>query len=120
LQVALVVDEYGSVLGLVTPTDVLEVIAGEFPGDDSGDPAAVQETDGTWVLDASLDLRRVEHLLAFKLTGDDSFSTLAGYVLQQLGRLPSVGDTFVSEGLRFEVVAMDGARIERLKVNPVE
>jgi CBS domain containing-hemolysin-like protein len=120
LQVALVVDEYGSVLGLVTPTDVLEVIAGEFPDDESGDPSAVQETDGSWLLDASLDLRRVEHLLGFKLTGDDSFSTLAGYVLQQLGRLPSAGDAFTSEGLRFEVVAMDGARIERLKVNPIE
>lgn len=118
LQVALVVDEYGSVLGLVTPTDVLEVIAGEFPDDQSGDPAAVQEVDGSWMLDASLDLRRVEHLLGFKLSGDDSFSTLAGYVLQQLGRLPSVGDTFTSEGLNFEVVAMDGARIERLKVTP--
>ncbi|QNK00524.1 TerC family protein [Dyella telluris] len=120
LQVALVVDEYGSVLGLVTPTDVLEVIAGEFPGEDSGDPSTVQETDGSWMLDASLDLRRVEHLLGYRLTGDDSFSTLAGYVLEKLGRLPGVGDTFLSEGLRFEVVAMDGARIERLKVNPVE
>jgi len=120
LQVALVVDEYGSVLGLVTPTDVLEVIAGEFPDEDSGDPSAVQETDGSWLLDASLDLRRVEHLLGHKLTGDDSFSTLAGYVLEKMGRLPSAGDTFVSEGLHFEVVAMDGARIERLKVNPVE
>jgi CBS domain containing-hemolysin-like protein len=120
LQVALVVDEYGSVLGLVTPTDVLEVIAGEFPNEDSGDPSAVQETDGSWLLDASLDLRRVEHLLGYKLTGDDSFSTLAGYVLEKLGRLPGAGDAFTSEGLRFEVVAMDGARIERLKVNPVE
>ena len=120
LQVALVVDEYGSVLGLVTPTDVLEVIAGEFPDADSGDPAAVQDTDGSWILDASLDLRRVEHLLGYKLSGDDSFSTLAGYVLQSLGRLPSVGDAFASEGLRFEVVAMDGARIERLKVTPEE
>jgi CBS domain containing-hemolysin-like protein len=119
LQVALVVDEYGSVLGLVTPTDVLEVIAGEFPDDESGDPSAVQESDGSWMLDASLDLRRVEHLLGFRLSGDDSFSTLAGYVLQQLGRLPSAGDSFTSEGLRFEVVAMDGARIERLKVMPV-
>lgn len=119
LQVALVVDEYGSVLGLVTPTDVLEVIAGEFPGEDSGDPSAVQDTDGSWALDASLDLRRVEHLLGHRLTGDDSFSTLAGYVLQQLGRLPSEGDAFESEGLRFEVVTMDGARIERLKVNPL-
>ena len=118
LQVALVVDEYGSVLGLVTPADVLEVIAGEFPDEDSGDPAAVQESDGAWLLDASLDLRRVEHLLGRRLSGDDSFSSLAGYVLQQLGRLPAEGERFSCEGLRFEVVAMDGARIGRLRVVP--
>jgi CBS domain containing-hemolysin-like protein len=59
-------------------------------------------------------------LLGFRLSGDDTFSTLAGYVLQQLGRLPSAGDTFTSEGLHFEVVAMDGARIGRLKVTPEE
>lgn len=120
LQVALVVDEYGSVLGLVTPTDVLEVIAGEFPDADDGDPAAVHEADGAWLLDASLDLRRVEHLLGRHLESDDSFSTLAGYVLQRLGRLPTEGDRFDSEGLRFEVIAMDGARIERLRVMPAD
>ncbi|WP_426663432.1 TerC family protein [Rhodanobacter aciditrophus] len=118
LQVALVVDEYGSVLGMVTPADVLEVIAGEFPDEDSGDPAAVQESDGSWLLDASLDLRRVEHLLRHRLSSDDSFSSLAGYVLQRLGRLPAQGDRFASEGLQFEVVAMDGARIGRLRVLP--
>lgn len=118
LQVALVVDEYGSVLGMVTPADVLEVIAGEFPDGHSGDPAAVQEGDGAWLLDAGLDLRRVEHLLGHRLSSDDSFSSLAGYVLQQLGRLPAAGDRFVSEGLQFEVMAMDGARIERLRVLP--
>jgi CBS domain containing-hemolysin-like protein len=116
LQVALVVDEYGSVLGLVTPTDVLETIAGEFPDDDSGDPSAVQDTDGAWLLDGGLDLRRVEHLLGRALTSDGSFSTLAGYVLRQLGRLPREGDSLDSEGLHLEVMAMDGARIERLKV----
>jgi CBS domain containing-hemolysin-like protein len=120
LQVALVVDEYGSVLGLVTPTDVLETIAGEFPGEDSGDPSAVQETSGAWLLDGGLDLRRAEHLLDRTLTSDGSFSTLAGYVLQQLGRLPGEGDSLQSEGLRFEVVAMDGARIERLRVTSAD
>jgi CBS domain containing-hemolysin-like protein len=116
LQVAIVVDEYGSVLGMATPADVLEVIAGEFPDDAQGDPAAVSEEDGSWLLDASLDLRRVEHLLGRSLPADDGFSTLAGYVLQQLGRLPVAGDTFTSDGLRFEVVSMDGARIQRLRV----
>jgi CBS domain containing-hemolysin-like protein len=118
LQVALVVDEYGSVLGLVTPTDVLEVIAGEFPDDPDSDPSAVQEADGSWLLDASLDLRRIEHLLGRRLGSDDSFATLAGYALQQLGRLPAAGDAFDGDGLHFEVIAMDGARIERLRVTP--
>lgn len=116
LQVALVVDEYGSVLGLVTPADVLASIAGEFPDADDRGPAAIRESDGSWLLDASLDLRRAAHLLGHRLGGDDGFASLAGYALQQLGRLPAVGERFTSEGLRFEVVAMDGARIERLRV----
>ncbi|HEV7777252.1 MAG TPA: TerC family protein [Luteibacter sp.] len=117
LQIALVVDEYGSILGLVTPADVLEVIAGDFPDDGGeGDPAAVSEPDGAWLLDASLDVRRVEHLLGQRLPGDGNFSTLAGFVLQRLGRLPSVGDRFDSDALHFEVTAMDGARIQRVRV----
>ena len=119
LQVALVVDEYGSILGLVTPADVLEVIAGEFPDETSeGDPSAVSEPDGAWLLDASLDVRRVEHLLGHRLPGasDGNFSTLAGFVLQQLGRLPSAGDRFETDGLEFEVTAMEGARIQRVRV----
>ncbi|QWT20838.1 TerC family protein [Bacillus sp. NP157] len=119
LQVALVVDEYGSILGLATPADVLETIAGEFPDETrEGDPSAVSEPDGAWLLDASLDVRRVEHLLGRRLpgAGEGNFATLAGFVLQQLGRLPSAGDRFESESLAFEVTAMDGARIQRVRV----
>ncbi|MCP1374489.1 TerC family protein [Dyella lutea] len=118
LQVALVVDEYGSLLGLVTPSDVLEVIAGEFPDALGGDPAASQDEDGAWLLDAGLDVRRAEQLLGRRLQVDDSFSTLAGLVLERLGRLPEVGDSVTADGWRFEVVAMDGARIGRLRVVP--
>ncbi len=120
LQVALVVDEYGSLLGLVTPGDVLEVIAGEFPDELGSDPSATQEEDGAWLFDASLDLRRAEQLLGQRLGDDDSFSTLAGLVLQRLGRLPVAGESFISEGWRVEVLAMDGARIERLRVVQAE
>lgn len=118
LQVALVVDEYGSLLGLVTPSDVLEVIAGEFPDALGSDPSASQDEDGAWLFDAGLDVRRAEQLLGQRLNVDDSFSTLAGLVLQQLGRFPQVGDGVVADGWRFEVVAMDGARIDRLRVAP--
>ena len=120
LQVALVVDEYGSLLGLVTPGDVLEVIAGEFPDELGSDPSAAQDENGAWLFDASLDVRRAEQLLGQKLGGDDSFSTLAGLVLQRLGRLPVVGECIVSEGWQFEVMVMDGARIGRLRVAPAE
>lgn len=116
LQVALVVDEYGSILGLVTPTDVLEVIAGEFPDELGNDPVAAREAEGVWLVDASLDMRRVEQLFGRRLSEDDSFSSLAGFVLQRLGRLPAVGETFADGSWQFEVVAMDGARIERLRV----
>lgn len=120
LQVALVVDEYGSILGLVTPTDVLEVIAGEFPDELGSDPVAVHEAEGVWLLGASMDMRRVEQLLGRRLSEDDNFSSLAGFVLQRLGRLPAVGETFSDGSWRFEVVAMDGARIERLRVTAVD
>lgn len=116
LQVALVVDEYGSLLGLVTPGDVLEVIAGEFPDALGGDPSASRDEDGAWQFDAGLDVRRAEQLLGQRLNVDDSFSTLAGLVLQLLGRFPQVGDSVLADGWRFEVVAMEGARIGRLRV----
>src|ERR1700754_2700413 len=119
LQVALVVDEYGSILGLVTPADVLEVIAGEFPDESrEGDPSAVSAPDGAWLLDASLDVRRVEHLLGHRLPGasDGNFSTLAGFVLQQLGRLPSAAGRFEIDGLGVEETAAGGARIQRVRV----
>lgn len=122
LQVALVVDEYGSLLGLVTPSDVLEVIAGEFPDELGSDPSALQDETGAWLFDAGLDVRRAEQLLGQRLGVDDSdsFSTLAGLVLQRLGRLPVAGESFTSEGWRFEVLAMDGARIGRLRVAATE
>jgi CBS domain containing-hemolysin-like protein len=120
LQVALVVDEYGSLLGLVTPSDVLEVIAGEFPDELGSDPSATQDEEGAWLFDASLDLRRAEQLLGQRLGDDDHFSTLAGLVLQRLGRLPVAGESFTSEGWRVEVLAMEGARIGRLRVAPAE
>ncbi|HET6433695.1 TerC family protein [Dyella sp.] len=120
LQVALVVDEYGSLLGLVTPSDVLEVIAGEFPDALGSDPSATQDDDGSWLFDASVDVRRAEQLLGQRLDVDDSFSTLAGLVLQQLERIPQVGDSVLAGGWRFEVTAMDGARIGRLRAAPGE
>lgn len=117
LQVALVVDEYGSVEGIVTPTDVLEVIAGEFPGEQGEEPSAVAETDGSWLFDGGIDLRRVEHLLERRLPAEDGFGSLAGFVLDRLARLPSPGDRLIHEDMAIEVMDMDGARIQRVRVS---
>ena len=122
LQVALVVDEYGSVLGLVTPSDVLACIAGGFADPDPAEGGSSQgEPDGSWQVDASLDLRRFEQLSGHALGQDGAadFSSLAGYVLQHLGRLPKVGDHLTVGALVFEVLTMQGARIQRLRITPL-
>ncbi|MHC1479293.1 TerC family protein [Frateuria aurantia] len=122
LQVALVVDEYGSVLGLVTPSDILACIAGGFADpDDNAAGGAQQSDDGSWQVDASLDLRRFEQLSGHALSKDGAadFSSLAGYLLQHLGRLPVVGDRLTAGGLLFEVLTMHGARIQRLRITPL-
>ncbi|NII09306.1 TerC family protein [Oleiagrimonas sp. C23AA] len=117
LQVALVVDEYGSIEGIVTPTDVLEVIAGEFPQAEGEEPSAVAEAEGSWLFDGGIDLRRVEHLIERRLPAEDGFGSLAGFVLDRMARLPSPGDRLLHEDMMLEVVDMDGARIQRVRVS---
>ncbi len=120
-QVALVVDEYGSVEGMVTLTDLLEAIIGELPGaDHSQDEDAVQRSDGSWLLDGRLPLSRVEMLLQCEgqLESDEnSYHTLGGLVMDHLGRVPHTGDQFTLAGLSFEVVDMDGNRVDRVWVS---
>jgi CBS domain containing-hemolysin-like protein len=111
VQMVVVVDEYGSVQGVATPTDVLEAIAGEFP---EGADAALrleQEADGSWLADAQLDIHRLGHRLSVELADEEGlYATLAGYLMFRLGRLPSVGDRVVADGLEFEVVSLAGLR----------
>jgi len=124
-HLALVVDEYGSVEGLVSLTDLLEAIIGDLP-DRSSDAvnAAVQREDGSWLLDGMLALDRVAQLLgaAQGLVPEESdYHTLGGLVMDRLGRVPEVGAVFEYRGLRFEVVDMDGTRVDRVlaaRVNP--
>lgn len=120
LHMALVVDEYGVVEGLVTPTDILGAIAGDLPEnlDDLSD-AAVRRDDGSWLLDGMIGIDEAERLLARKtMRGDDDFETLAGFVLSRLGHIPQIGDHFIWQDLRFEIVDMDGRRIDRILVLP--
>jgi putative hemolysin len=120
VHMAIVLDEYGAVEGLVTPADVLSAIAGELPeGRPDEVTEAVQRGDGSWLVDGRMDIHRVERLLSVRgMSRDDEYATLAGFVLWELGRMPRVGESFVWHDLRFEVVDLDGRRIDKVLVQP--
>jgi putative hemolysin len=114
---AIVLDEHGTVQGIVTPTDILMGIAGEFPIEEADlGPSAVRREDGSWLLDAHMPVFEVERILDVRgLAVDDAeYTTLAGFVLSQLGHIPPVGESFVWKNWRFEVVDLDGRRIDKV------
>jgi putative hemolysin len=124
-HIALVVDEYGNVVGLLTLHDVLEGIVGEVPSAtevQEQDFSAVRRDDGSWLLDGMLAVDEMFHLLNIKATPEDvnSYNTLGGFVMARLAHIPSVGERFVWENMTFEIVDMDGHRVDRVLVVPQE
>ena len=119
LQLAIVLNEYGSIEGIATPIDVLEAIAGEFPDEDELETAAESLEDGSLILEGSTDIRHVSLLLGKDLVDEsEQYSTLSGYLLFHLGRLPENGSSIEADGCIFEVVTMDGHKIEKVHVIP--
>lgn len=122
-HIALVVDEYGGIEGLLTHHDILEAIAGEIPfSEKSIDPKAVQRHDGSWLLDGMLTIDQFKEIFNVEnLPGEkrDAYQTLGGFMFTQMGRVPSVSDSFEWHNLRFEVVDMDGKRIDKVLVSAV-
>jgi putative hemolysin len=116
---ALVVDEYGDLEGLVTLTDILETLVGEVASEE--DPRVVRREDGTWLFDGMIGLDELKQVLGIsRLDGEDpDFHTLGGYLMARLKRVPMVADRVTTGGFRFEVVAMDGRRVDRVMVSPV-
>ncbi|RSZ61155.1 TerC family protein [Massilia atriviolacea] len=120
-QLVLIADEYGTIQGLVTPIDILEAIAGEFPDED--EQPVVQETGkGTWRVDGTADLHYLQQVLhTDALLGDsDEFTSLAGFMLERFATLPAVGDSFELDGLRFEVLQVMERRIATVLIERVE
>ncbi len=121
-HMALVVDEYGVIQGLVTLNDVMIEIVGDVPSiDGEDDPQAVQREDGSWLLDGMLPVE--EFLELFDLEElhpqeHSSYQTLGGFVITQLGRIPAAADHFEWQGMRFEVMDMDGNRVDKVLVVP--
>lgn len=120
---ALVLDEYGGVEGFVTLYDVLESIVGDIPQDEHDtEQDVVQRSDGSWLVDGLIPVDELKTILRVdELPEEDKagFQTLSGFVMNQLGRIPKTGQTFEWENWRFEVVDMDGHRVDRVLVTDI-
>ena len=119
---ALVVDEYGVIQGIVTLNDVMEVIIGDVPfADHPQESSAIKREDGSWLLDGMLMIDEIKELLELdELPGEerDNYQTLGGLVITQLGRIPKSSDYFIWNQFRFEVMDMDGNRVDKVLVVP--
>ena len=116
LPMALVHDEYGHFEGVVTPADILEAITGVFRSDlDAGETeGAVQREDGSWLLAGYMPADEMADVLGIELPENRDYETVAGYMLSHLAHLPATGESVEVDGWRFEVVDMDGRRIDKI------
>jgi magnesium and cobalt exporter, CNNM family len=115
VHMALVHDEYGHFQGVVTNADILEAIVGEFRTDEGAvEPDAVQRDDGSWLIAGSMPVDEMADRLSIAVPQERGYHTAAGFMLNQLGHLPDVGESFDSQGWRFEVVDLDGRRIDKI------
>ena len=120
-QIAIVVDEYGSTVGLVTTEDAIEQLTGELE-DEFDSPAlpVLPAAGGAVLMDGGLNLRDLETQMQWDLPREGGIETLAGFVLMRLGHIPKVGESITHEGRRLTVVEMDNRRIAKIRVEPVE
>ncbi|MBN2305333.1 MAG: HlyC/CorC family transporter [Anaerolineae bacterium] len=116
-HIVMVIDEHGGIAGLITEHDILQAIVGFIPTPDDIDPHVVQRADGSWLLDGLMHVQDVKELLGIdNLPGEaeGNYETLGGFVMSCLGQIPATGATFDCSGYRFEVVDMDGRRVDKI------
>jgi CBS domain containing-hemolysin-like protein len=120
-QLVLVADEYGTIQGLVTPIDILEAIAGEFPDEDE-QPAVQQLAPGHWKVDGTADLHYLEQVLEIDVlvSEDDEYTSIAGFLLERFTVLPVVGDAIELDGFRFEIAEVLDRRIATVNITRTE
>lgn len=123
-HLALVTDEYGGIQGVVTHHDVLEAIVGFLPSAGATtEPRAVQRDDGSWLIDGLMDIDELKEIFGLKkLPGEEhgSYHTVGGFIMSQTSSIPAVGQHFEWGTLRFEVVDMDGRRVDKVLVTPIQ
>ena len=113
-QILLVIDEFGGLQGLITINDILEEIVGQMEFEE---PQATQRQDGSWLLDGLLEVDEFKEIFKLHvLPHEDEYETLSGFVMVSLGRVPVTADHFEWHGLRFEVIDMDGRRVDKVLV----
>ncbi len=123
-QIAFVVDEYGVIQGMVTLTDILQALVGDLPSiGELEEPQAIQREDGSWLLDGMLPIYQFKEIIDLEdkdLPGEHrgTYQTLGGFVVMYLGRIPISADHFNWGNLRFEVMDMDGNRVDKVLVAP--
>ena len=111
---ALIHDEYGHFQGVVTPADILQTIAGAFRSDSElSEPTAVRRQDGSWLFSGWIPADEMADKLGINLPKERDYQTLAGFLLAQTGAIPATGDICNANGWRFEIVDMDGVRIDK-------
>jgi putative hemolysin len=115
IHMALILDEHGNFEGIVTNADILETIVGEFQTDEGPpEPDAVRRDDGSWLISGGMPVDEMAERLSLSIPPDRSYHTAAGFVLDQLGKLPETGQVFDALGWRFEIVDLDGRRIDKI------
>ena len=117
VQIAIVADEFGAIEGVVTPTDILEAIVGELADAREESLDVRPQPDGSFLVDAAIDIRRLSQELDVDLTDErERFATLAGYLLENAGRFLQPGERLVADGLEFEILSLDGRRIGEVRI----
>lgn len=115
-HMVLVYDEYGHFEGIVTSGDILEAITGVFQEDEVEEPAIVQRDDGSFLVAGWMPVDEFAHQMGFSMKEDPDYETVAGFVLDELKHLPELGERFIWNGWSFEVIDLDGRRIDKLLV----
>jgi putative hemolysin len=117
-HLALITDEYGDVIGIATPIDVLRAIAGELRDIGSRErPEAIQGVDDSWLIDGHLPIEHLQHRLQRRDMVGRDYHTAAGFVLARLRRIPKVGDSLTWRDLNIAILGMDGKRIDKISIS---
>jgi len=117
VKMVLVVDEYGHFEGIVTFGDVLEVITGVYNEEPGDDPAILQRQDGSWLVAGWMPVDDFSERFKITVPKDARYETVAGYILACLNHLPATGETFDRDGWHFEVIDLDGRRIDKVLIS---